>query len=200
MNLKKASLILIFGLIYIILHKVSYAIFPSLAADEVTIVVMNLLWIAANSALILFIFYFIKEVPLSEHKIRIPLYSVAICTFLIMMLKLPFGIISFDTTPRNLIFNILSLLNSVFVLAFLISLKNTMRNRSKLRSSVKLAIIAFAASVIVGIISLIIFAAGIRSMYMSDFQDYFRLISASIFLLTYLSLINFLLKLRKIRR
>ena len=73
MNLKKASLLLIIGLLYTVFYKVILWILPAVSNSNFLKNILSLLWLISAFTIIIFIYFFIKEVTPLNSQIKISL-------------------------------------------------------------------------------------------------------------------------------
>ena len=91
MNLRMATSLLIIGSAYTLFYKAVFALFPFIRNDIFISKLLGLLWILATIAIILFAYYFPKEVYPLNRRIKISFQLVIFFTTLIILLKLPIG-------------------------------------------------------------------------------------------------------------
>ena len=199
MNLKKATILLIAGLLYTIFRKVIYMVFPYFATHNLVQNAFSVLWLLAAISIIVFAVYFIKEVYPHVRQIQISLYCIIFFTGLLIIRKLPFGILPQSGTTGKLISDITRLLNSVAMLFFLFYLHRKIRNTySSLKKSVKLSIWGIIPGMILGLISTGFYLNFLITGYEIDLNPELGSVTLMVFLFMYVSIINFLLKFSKV--
>ena len=197
MNLKKASLLLIYGLIYSVFYKAIIGFVPFAANSVFLRTILSVLLLLSTLLIILFIFYFLKEVTPLNPKIKITLQLIFFFTCILIILKLPIEMLPQNRILRNLIFEAARLLNSFSILMFFIYFKR-MVAIEPLRQPIKLAIWGFSIGLILGLVSLGYYLNFILTGNESVPSPYLQYLALIVFLLTYYVVINFLIKLRKV--
>jgi hypothetical protein len=153
MNLHKATTLLLLGLAYTILHKALFAVFPSLTWVRYASGITSILWVLATSCLILFAYFFLKEVsPLSPH-IRSSLLVVIACTGIIVLERLLFTFLVNPAKSIRPLSGALGFLNSVALLIFLVSLDRLLMSESPIRVPARVTIGGLGVTVLLGFLS-----------------------------------------------
>lgn len=160
-NLHRATLLLILGAVYTVLHKAVYGLFPALSSLRSVGTVTSVLWLAATFALILFAYHFLREIRSRDKYLRYSLILVIVLTGLVIVSKLPLWSVSVAPTARRLLFGMSSLLNSFAVLVFVASLARLVASRSSLRAPLRALIWAIAITAALSLISI-----GYLSLYL----------------------------------
>ena len=197
MNLRKACLILSLGLIYTLFYKVITGIFPGVLNSHILKNILSFLLLISSLSILLFIFYFLKEVTPLNSKIKISLQLIFFFTCILIILKLPVELQSQDRIIRDSIFEVARLLNSFSILMFFIYL-NKIVSLESIHQPIKLAIWGFFIALILDGISLryyLNFLLTGNEIFPSPLLQYFAMI---IFLFTYCAVINFLIKFRRV--
>ena len=198
MNIKKASLLLIFGLLYTVFYKVIFWILPFISNNNVLKNILSVLWLISAFTIIIFIYYFLKEVTPLNSQIKISLMLVIVFTTLIVLLKLPIELIPNDRILRNLIFESSRLLNSFSILLFFIFFHKIISRKYFLHQPIKMVIWGISISLIVGMISfgyyINYFLTGNESVPFPPLQ----FLAIIVFIFTYGAIINFLVKFSKV--
>jgi hypothetical protein len=198
MNLKKATIFLIVGSAYTLCHKAIFAIFPFLPNNFVVYNILAFLWLIATLTIILFAFYFPKEVTPLNKQIKISLKLVILFTSIIILLKLPFVQSLIPRIQRNIFFEFSRLLNSIAMLVFWFSFYKIVHKKFQLHNSIKLIIWETCVGVLLELISFgyhinFIFT-GIENIPFPPLK-FFAVIA---FVVSYFALINFLIKFKKV--
>lgn len=197
MNLKKASILLVIGLLYTCIYKLIKGLFPIIIKIEILNTALSVLWILSALTIIVFIVFFLREIKSQVLSIRLPLNLIIIFTSIIIILKLPLGIIPNEGITRKLIFNLSVLLNSISILYFLVSFYR-LNSDVSLKSSIKLMIWGFILESSLDIISF----GGYLYFIITKTEIYvlskFQAIAIIIFAFTYYSILNFLIRFIKI--
>ena len=197
MNLKKASILLIIGLLYTCIYKLVKGLFPLLAKIAILNVVLSVFWILSALTIIVFIVYFLKETKSQVLSIRLPLYLIIIFTSIVIIKKFTPGIIPNDRITSSLIYNLPTLLNSISILYFLFSF-NRLNCSKSLKGSIKLMIFGFILGLTIGMIKFGGYLYFIISKNESYILSRFQVIAIFIFAFTYYTIINFLIRLIKV--
>ncbi|MFH0991800.1 MAG: class I SAM-dependent methyltransferase [bacterium] len=100
MNLHKATTLLLLGLAYSILHKAVFALVSTQDMVAYATDIASILWIIATSFLILFVYFFLKEISPLDLQIRFSLLTVMICTGIIILDRI-FFTLSLDSVYPN---------------------------------------------------------------------------------------------------
>ena len=197
MNLKKASILLIIGLLYTCIYKLIKGLFPILTKITILNTVLSILWILSALTIIVFIVHFLRETKSQVVSIRLPLYLIIIFTSIVIIIKLTQGIIPNDGITSRLIYNLPVLLNSISILYFLVSFYR-LNSIESLKGSIKLIIWGFILGVTLGMIKF----GGYLYFIISKTESYilvkFQVIAILIFVFTYYTIINFLIRLIKV--
>jgi hypothetical protein len=198
MNLKKASIILIIGLVYICINKIIKGLFPILTQNDQINSILTILWIIATLTIILFIVYFQKEIKPLEIKTLIPLYLIILFTGIIIILRVPFKMqLAYGITKKILI-NSSSILNAASILLFLTSFYKRISNEN-LKRSVRMMIWGFIFGLVLGLIMFSGYLYFAISSNESKIFSRFQIIAILVFAFTYYTVISFLIKLIKIK-
>ena len=196
MNLKKASIILIIGLVYICINKIIKGLFPILTQNDQINSILTILWIIATLTIILFIVYFQKEIKPLEIKTLIPLYLIILFTGIIIILRVPFKMqLAYGITKKILI-NSSSILNAASILLFLTSFYKRISNEN-LKRSVRMMIWGFIFGLVLGLIMFSGYLYFAISSNESKIFSRFQIIAILVFAFTYYTVISFLIKLIK---
>jgi hypothetical protein len=197
MNLRKATLFLIISSLYAVFHKV-IVIFPFVSNKIFLTKIRSIMWLISTFIIILFVFYFLKEITPLNKQIKISLLLIIVFTSVIIIIKLPFEIFSITRIVRNIIFETARLLNSFSMLLFFVFFTKIIADKYTLRQPIRLAILGYSAGIILGLISFGYYIkfviTGIEGVPFLPLQ----LLSFIIFIFTYYALISFLINFRKI--
>ncbi|MEJ2614941.1 MAG: hypothetical protein P8Z35_08285 [Ignavibacteriaceae bacterium] len=197
MNLKKASLLLIIGLVYTVFYKAIIGFIPFAANNIFLKNILSVLLLISALSIILFIFYFYKEVTPLNPKVKITLQLIFFCTCILIILKLPIELQPQNRIIRNSIFEIARILNSFSILMFFI-FSNKIITIKFIRQPIKLAILGFSISLILNLISLGYYLNFILTGNEGVPFLPFRFLAMIIFLFTYYVVIDFLIKFRRV--
>ena len=148
MNLKKASLFLILGLIYTLFHKTVVGLFPNVSNYIFLKSIFSILSLISALTILLFIVFFFKEVSPLNSQIKKALQFTFFFTGIIILLGLPIELLPQNRIFRNLIFETARFLNSLSILMFFIYLTES------LHKPIMLTIWSFSIGLIIGLISL----------------------------------------------
>jgi hypothetical protein len=120
-DLRKATLALIFGTAYTVLHKAAHWLFPVLGARFAG-TVTSILWLGATSALVLFAYEFLKEVRPLDRRLRYSLVATIVLTGCVILSKLQLWPVFGGGVGHRLLFSGASTLNAFALLVFAVSL------------------------------------------------------------------------------
>ncbi len=198
MNLKMATFLLIIGSAYTLFYKAVFTIFPFITNNILVSKLLSLIWILATITIILFAYYFPKEVFPLNKRIKISLQLVILFTILIILLKLPLGQSLVSGIQKNAIFEFIRLLNSISMFVFWISFYKLLYPNNSLQLSLRLVIWIASIGLLLELIQFYYYMnfifTGSESIPFSPLQ-YF---AAIIFVLSYCAVINFLIKFKKV--
>jgi hypothetical protein len=197
MNLRKASLFLIVGSLYTIFYKV-IGVLQFVSNNIFISNTLSVLWLISTFTIILFIYYFLKEITPLNLQIKISLLLIIIFTSVIILLKLPIELLPSTRIVRNIIFEAARLLNSFSMLLFFVFFTKIIADKCTLRQPIRLAILGYSVGIILGLISFGYYIkfviTGIEGVPFPPLQ----LLSFVVFIFTYYALISFLINFRKI--
>lgn len=199
MNLKKAALLLIIGLFYTFLHKVIIGLFPFLMNSGLTNVILSVLWLTAAFTIILFAYFFLKEIIHVNLQIKLSLVFVIIFTGIILLLKLPFELFTFSQPTKRILFDAASLLNGLSQLTFLILFYKTLKEDIYfLKQSIRLAIWGYGLGLIIGLIGLGYYLKFLTTGLITKPLPFLPIIAGLVTIFTYYAVIIFLIRFRKV--
>jgi hypothetical protein len=161
MDLRRATLWLIVGSVYTVLHKAAHGLVPALGRSPAAGAVALVLWFAATFALILFAYQFLREVRPADMRLRYSLISVIVLTGLVMVSKLPLLSMSEAPVGHRLLFDGASMLNSIALLVFTASLSRLIDGSSPLGVPLRLLVWGLGLTVVLGLVG-----AGYWSVYL----------------------------------
>jgi len=118
MNLKKAAMLLIYGIVWTLFHKIIIGLFPALYNSELIKTAFIVLWSASSFTLILFAWYFIKEVPSLSVMMNFFLKCVIICTSIIIIAHLPVALTGNLPILKRTVFALARFMNSIALFSF----------------------------------------------------------------------------------
>ncbi len=197
MNLRKATLFLIIGSLYTVFHKV-IGIFPFVSNNIFITNILSIIWLISTFIIILFVYYFLKEITPLNIQIKISLLLIIVFTSVIIIIKLPIEIFSITRIVRNIIFETARLLNSFSMLLFFVFFIKIITDKYTLRQPIRLAMLGYSIGIILGVISFGYYIkfviTGIEGVPFPPLQ----LLSFIVFIFTYYALISFLINFRKI--
>ena len=198
MNLKKASLLLIIGASYTVFYKAIFAVFPFIFKNSLSNNIFSALWILSTFTLIIFVYYFLKEITRLSSRIKISLWLLILFTSIIILFKLPYLHSVIYGIQRLLVFELIRLLNSIAVLFFCFSFYKIISDKYSLHQSLNLIIWAVSIGLILELISfgyyINFILTGNESIPFAPLQ----ILAVIVFLFTYYAVINFLIKFRKV--
>jgi hypothetical protein len=113
MNLRKATLVLMLGSAYTVIHKLAFALFPAPGSSEGGRTTTSILWIIAASFFILFACQFFTERLPSDRLMRYSLILMMVFRGTIILSKLSLGIFDESGPVHRLVFGLSRLLNSL---------------------------------------------------------------------------------------
>ena len=155
MNLHKATLFLILGSFYTILHKIVYSLLPSLGFTEPWGLLTTVLWITATFALILFAFQFLKELEPRKKWMSVSLIGIIVFTSLVIISKLPLKPLDVNGgLGHRWLLGISSWLNSLSILVFALSLRRFISKDTTLWWPTFLLIVACGLTLALSFVSL----------------------------------------------
>jgi hypothetical protein len=189
-------MLLILGSIYTVLHKIALGIFPVLGYSEPGKSITAILWLAASFTLVVFAYRFLKDVSPRGRTIRWSLVSIMAFTGVIMIARLPFGLVPFHGTAQRAIFGAARLLNSLAMLGFLVSCTRVVPADSVLRRPVRAAAWTSGAAAALRIVSGGYFANFLLTGREVAAPLFVWLVSMLVFAIAYGASLWFLVKLR----
>jgi hypothetical protein len=198
MNLRKATSFLLLGLIYTLLHKLAYAVIPSLRESGLGSGIASLLWLIATSALILFAYYFLKEVSPLPGQIRASLLCIMACTAVILLMRLPLGILSSTGVVRRLLFDVATLGNAGALVVFVLSLRRALPAGSSLQRPLGIAGWAIGLDMVLGLVSTGYYVAFLVTGHEVEPPPVFQRVAVGAFLVSYSAAAYFLFIFRRI--
>jgi hypothetical protein len=160
-GLRGATLFLIVGSAYTVLHKAAQGLLPALSGSPVAGAVMSVLWLVATFALILFAYEFLREVRPRDNRLRYSLISVIVFTAGVLLSKLPIWPVSQPDVGHRLLFGGASTLNAFAILVFVVSLSRLVAPGSPLRAPLRVLVWALGITV-----ALALAAAGYFLVYL----------------------------------
>ena len=198
MNLKKTILLVIAGLFYILLYKLINTIFPSLNNLELFRIISSALWLISTFTIIMFAFYFLKEIKPILLNIRISLISIIVFTILILIVKLPIEITANYIQTKRIILDSVSLLNALAILIFLKSFYSKLTELSILKKSLGMTIWGYFLNFLLGLISFVFYIVFLISGKEIHISPIITIFAFAVFIFTYFVTINFLIKFEKV--
>lgn len=197
MTLRSATMLLIAGSVYTVLHKAAYGLSPALGSSGPGATVTSILWLLATFTLILFAYAFLKDVH-PPAPLRLPLTLIMVFTGFVIVSRLPFWSPDHGAQARRVLFGAAALLNSVALLFFVLALIRAVPVESSLRRPLQMLAWALAASIVLGLVS-----AGYTSHYLLTQQEVeplpvLRPLAMLVFLLTYAATLWFLVRFRRL--
>lgn len=184
MTLRSATMLLIVGSVYTVLHKAAYGLSPALGSSDLGVTVTSILWLLATFTLILFAYAFLKDVR-PRAPLRRPLILIIVFTGFVIVSKLPFWSPDHGDQARRVLFGAAARLNSVALLFFVLALTRAVPMESSLQRPLQMLTWTLAASIVLGLVS-----AGYTSHYLLTQQEVeplpvLRPLAMLVFLLTY---------------
>jgi hypothetical protein len=137
-GLRRATLVLILGTSYTVLHKALHALLPALGRFPVASAVTSTLWVVAALALALFAFTFLRELRPLDRALRDSLIGVVVFTGVVVLSKLPVLAIPSTGVGHRILFGGASTLNAIALLVFVVSLSRHLPGGSSLLAPLRL--------------------------------------------------------------
>jgi hypothetical protein len=198
MNLHKATFLLIFGSGYTILHKLAFALVPSLSNSDFGRTIASILWIVAAFTLILFAYQFLVELSPINKRMKFSLILIILFTSVVIIMKLPMNILTEGGIEYHLIFGFSSLLNSFAILLFALSFIKLISRGSQLWNPIRTLIWACSMTSILAVVSFSYFVAFLLKGQEIRPLPFLQPLSALTFLFTYSTTIWFLIRFSRI--
>jgi hypothetical protein len=153
MDLRRATLLLILGSAYTVLHKAAYGLVPALSGSRVAGTVTSILWLVATFALMLFAYEFLREIRPRDKRLRYSLILVIVFTGCVIFSKLPIRSVLTTGVGHRLLLGGASTLNSLAMVVFVASLSRLVTSGSSLRSPLRALIWGLGIEVALGLVS-----------------------------------------------
>lgn len=199
MNIHKATLFLIVGSLYTILHKILYSLFPSLGFTKPWGLLTTALWITATFALILFAFQFLRELEPQKRWMRFSLIGIIVFTSMVIISKLPLEPLDVNGgLGHRWLFGISSWLNSLTILVFVLSLRRSVSKDTILWWPTSLLIAACGLTLALSFASLGYFVSYFSTREEIEPLPFLQPLSVLSFIFTYASTLWFLIRFRRI--
>ena len=198
MLLRRATTVLLWGLVYTVVHKLAYALIPSALESATAHTVTTSLWILASAALMVFAAAFLRETSPRSGLLKGSLYCVMVCTAIVILTKLPHPMLSAAGILERTIFDGASLLNAAALLVFVLSFRHALPGGSVLDRPLQLSGWALALTIVLGVISLCYFLAFLISGRALEPPQVLRFMAVGTFIFTYGAAMYFLLVFRGI--
>ena len=199
MNVRKATMLLILGSIYTVLHKALYALFPSIDSSEGWKTLTGFLWIIATFAIVLFARQWLKELKPQDKRMRVSLISIMVFTGLIIVLQLPWGLMASGSVGYRVVFGISRLCNSLAMLGFLLCLSKLVSRGTELWWSLRSTILAVSLTLLLGLVSAGYFVSFLVTGEEPGAWSFLQPLSVLMFVFMYTSIIWFLVRLRLLK-
>lgn len=151
MVLRSATLTLIVGTCYTIMHKALQAFVPSRSRSAGMSAVTTGLWIAATLALVYFAGAFLKEVRPQDRVLQCSLVAIMVFTSVVILAKLPVAGALATGIGHRLAFGGASTLNAVALLVFAISLARHLPAGSSILAPLRLLAWGLGLTVLLGL-------------------------------------------------
>jgi len=199
MNLKKATDLLIAGLIYTVLHKIIMFLFGSSLSD-LMLIIYSIIWLAAAGTIILFCFYFLKEVDTENRMVQLSLKSVIVFVSLIIIWRFPFNILPSIYKVGYLLYDLSRLFVVLSLFLFLLNFfKDLSPEYSELKTPALILIFGFGINTLFGLITNYHYLQFLISGSSVEPIDIFAPIANVAGLITLIAEFYFLLKFRKVK-
>lgn len=198
MNLRKATSLVIAGLAYTVLHKVLYTLFPSIGRSDVGTTLTSALWIVAAFSIVFFAYQWLRELRPQNMRIRLALIFIMIFTGLVIVSRLPLGLMAPGGTGHRLLMGGSGLLNSLAILTFLLCLAGSVSNGTRLWWPLRSSILALGLTFIIGLVSAAYFLSFLTGGKEPGVPPFLQPLSALVFLFAYSSVIWFLIRFREL--
>ena len=197
MNLRKATILFALGCAYTILHKLVFALVPTVGNSVPGRTVASFLWIAAAFTLILFAYEYLRELSPGSKLMRYSLLLIIVFTSIVIFSKLPLGLLTEGGIEHRLMFGIASLLNSFAILLFALSFSRLTTRGSPLWYPIHTLIWACGLTAILAIVSFGYFAAFLVTGREYKSLPFLQPLSMLSFFCTYGTTIWFLIRFSK---
>lgn len=161
MDLRRTTLWLILGSVYIVVHKALHALIAGLGHSAAG-TVMQALWFGSTLTLILFAYQFLREARPRDLTLRCCLVAIMVLTGMVMMAHLPFLSLSRAPVGHRVLFGGASMLNAIALFVFVVRLERLMAAGSPLRAPLRLLTWALGATVALALVG-----AAYMSVYMT---------------------------------
>jgi hypothetical protein len=198
MNLRKATLLLILGLLYTVVHKAVYVLFPSLASTPVVGSIMQVLSFGSALALALFAYQFLRELAPRDTALRYSLLLIIVFTGLVVVSNLPIWPRPGVSTGQRLLFTLSRMFNSLAVLVFLFAFARYVVRQSPLWVPLRAAIGACCLTAALGIVSAGYYVAFVVTGRESQPLAFLQPLAVLSFVLTYAAVLWLLIAFRRI--
>ena len=198
MDLKKATDLLILGLIYIVIHKIILFLFGSSLTDFL-LGLFSIIWLIAVSTIILFCYYFLKDVASDKLLIQISLKGIILFTSIIIFLMIPLDAVQIIYNSAYMIFDLCRFLIVLLFFIFLINFyKSLYEDYGILKLLSLILIFGYGISAMFGLISNYHFIHFLITGNASDPLDVLAPIANIAGLVTLITEFFFLFQFRKI--
>jgi hypothetical protein len=186
------TIALIIALVYEILLKLSYILIPSLFHISFASIITSAFFFIVSIVIILFIYFFYKEEK-PDNKIELVLKILIGCFIINFILRLPLSQKMIDNKVIRLLGDVVGFINAILLFGFFILYKKKILPGERLISQAIIFVtIMFGIGVIKSLYSLISYARFVASGITVTYSPIFYNIMFILFLVTHLSIINFL--------
>ena len=199
MNLRKSTSLHILGLLYIVLYKAIFALFPSVRHSEVLVAATSTLWLLATLTLIVFASQFLVETAPRDWRVRYSLIVVIVLTGVIILTRLPLGILNGGGLAHRLLFGLAALLNSVAILMFLFLFSSHGPRESALWRPTRVLIWTVGGTGLLGIVAAGYFGVFVLTGRETEPLWFLQPLSVLLFVATYTATLWFLIRFRQLR-
>lgn len=152
MDLRKATLLLILGLAYTLVHKAALGLFPALSTSRLATAVTGWAWLVATATLPLFAYQFLRELRPERKDLRVSLLAIIVLTTLVIVSRLPLWAPAGPSNGPRILFRAASLLNAFAFLLFTTSLLRALSSSSPLQASLRTLCVALGLTATLGLV------------------------------------------------
>jgi len=158
MNLQKAGMLLIFGIVWTLFHKIIISLFPAMYSSGLIKTAFIILWSAASFTLILFAWFFVKEVPSLSMMMNFSMKCIIICTSVIIVTHMPIQLTGSLPFIKKAVFTFAGFLNSIalFIAAYELYRRIT-DDAPSLKPPLYITVWGYGCGVVLHFISIILF-------------------------------------------
>jgi hypothetical protein len=153
MSLHRATLFLLLGSVYTVLHKLAHGLFPSLRELEPVRVITAALWTVSTFSLALFAYQYLKELTPGDRRMRYSLIGIIVFTSGEIVSRLLFGQVSEFGLVYRVVFGLSSMFNSFALFLFALSFARLLTKGARLWWPIHAVIWCCGVTSVLGVIS-----------------------------------------------